>query len=163
MQCNEELNQLSANDLLKLHVAALGELRRRGVLRTENSPTGDLAEYLFCRAFSWEPAGNSQKGFDATHGEMRVQIKGLRLHKPSKSRQLSPIRSIEGFDALAGVLFNRDYGVLRAAIVPRSVVDERCTFIEHTNSYKFMLSDSVWDDDRVDDVTVKLQKAFEAM
>lgn len=157
---DEELRQLSASDLLKLHVAALGELRRRGVLRTENTPTGDLAEHLFCRAFSWEPAGNSQKGFDASHGESRYQIKGRRLAKPNTSRQLSAIRSPEAFDALAGILFDRDYGVLRAAIMPRAVVDERRTFTEHTNSHKFMLTDDVWDDERVDDVTAMLRAAL---
>ena len=55
------LEDLSVIDLLRLHVSALGELRRRGVLRTANAPTGDLAEHLFCGAFSWERAANSQR------------------------------------------------------------------------------------------------------
>ena len=42
-----EMEMLSVRGLLGLHVAALDELRRRGVLRTENNPTGDYAEYLF--------------------------------------------------------------------------------------------------------------------
>ena len=36
--------------------------RRRGVARSANSPTGSLAEFLFCRAFAWEQAPNSGKG-----------------------------------------------------------------------------------------------------
>lgn len=163
MPSDDELKQLTAGDLLKLHVAALGELRRRGVLRTENNPTGDLAEHLFCRAFSWQPAGNSQKGFDASHGELRFQIKGRRLAKPSASRQLSAIRSPKAFHALAGILFDRDYSVLRGAIVPRAVVDERRRFTKHTNSHKFMLTDDVWGDERVEDVTTMLRAALAAI
>ena len=147
-------------DLLRLHVSALGELRRRGVLRTANAPTGDLAEHLFCGAFSWERAANSQKGFDASDGDRRFQIKGRRMDRPKASRQLSAIRSPEAFDALAAVLFDKDYGVLRAAIIPSAVVQERLTFVQHTNSNRFMLSDSVWEDERVEDATAKLQQAL---
>ena len=154
------LGRLSVRGLLRLHLAALGELRARGVLRTANNPTGDLAEYLFCRAFRWESSGNSQKGFDATQGDMRFQIKGRRLDSPKASRQLSAIRSPEAYDALAAVLFDKDYGVLRAALIPRAVVNERLTFAEHTNSHKFMLSDNVWDDQRVEDVTTNLRDAL---
>ena len=122
-------------DLLRLHVSALGELRRRGVLRTANVPTGDLAEHLFCGAFSWERAANSQKGFDASDGDRRFQIKGRRMDRPKASRQLS-------------------------AIIPSAVVQERLTFVQHTNSNRFMLSDSVWEDERVEDATAKLQQAL---
>ena len=147
-------------DLLKLQAAAVRELNRRGVLRTFNSPTGDLAEYLFCRAFSWDRADNSQKGFDATDGVRRFQIKGRWMHSPKTSRQLSAIRSPEAFDALAVVLFDRDYGVLRAAVIPSSVVGPRLKRSAHTNSYRYILSDNVWDNAEVEDVTSQLRKTL---
>ena len=37
-------------EILRLFVEIPTELRRRGVVRSENI-TGDLAEYLFCKAF----------------------------------------------------------------------------------------------------------------
>ena len=60
------------------------------------------------------------------------------------------------FDVLAGVLFNEDYSVLRAALVPRSVVVDRAKFVEHTNSHKFLLRDDVWKLKGVNDVTENL-------
>ena len=94
-----EMKDLSLQDLLGLHAGIMDELRRRGVARTANNPTGSLAEFLFCRAFSWQQAPNSEKGFDARDGNgKRYQIKGRRLHPQNKSRQLSAIRDVEGFD-----------------------------------------------------------------
>ena len=132
----------------------MDELRRRGVARSANNPTGSLAEFLFCRAFSWEQADNSQRGYDAFDGNgKRHQIKGRRLHRYNRSRQLSAIRDVEGFDALAAVLFDHQYRVSRAALITGVVVRERLKFVEHTNSHKFMLTDDVWEDGRVREVT----------
>ena len=47
--------------------------------------------------------------------------------------------------------------MFRAALIPSGVVKERAKFVQHTNSYKFMLSDDVWDDGRVKDVTADLR------
>ena len=60
-----ELNDVSLRQLLGLHASIMEEFRRRGVAKAANNPTGSLAEFPFCRAFSWEEAPNSEKGFDA--------------------------------------------------------------------------------------------------
>ena len=153
-----DLKNMSVRDLLHLHAEIMDQLCCRGVLRSANNPTGDLAEYLFCRAFSWEQASNSEKGFDAQdeHGK-RYQIKSRRLLRRNTSRQLSAIRDLEGFDVLATILFDDHYRVSRAALIPNRVVRERCKFTQHTNSHRFMLTDDLWDDDRVRDVTAELQ------
>lgn len=39
---------------------------RRGVIRSANNPTGDLAEHLFCKAFGWKQAGDFQAIVDAS-------------------------------------------------------------------------------------------------
>ncbi len=155
-----ELRKRTVADLLSLHAEVIEELRQRGVLRSANNPTGDLAEYLFCQAFGWTQETNSAKGFDATDdGGVRFQIKGRRLHRRNKSRQLSAIRDLDGFDTLAAVLLDDDYRVVRAALVPAPVVRERSTYVEHTNSHKFILRDDVWEDSRVIDVTGPLRGA----
>ena len=41
------------------------ELRTRGITRSSNNPTGDLAEDLFCKAFGWKQVGNSQLNIGA--------------------------------------------------------------------------------------------------
>ena len=56
-----ELKDASFPGLLALRSEILEELRRRGVARSANSPTGSLAEFLFCRTFAWEQAPNSEK------------------------------------------------------------------------------------------------------
>lgn len=149
---------LSVSDLLKTHTGILDELRARGILRSANNPTGDYAEWLFCRAFGWEQAANSVKGYDATDAEgTRFQIKGRRLHQHNTSRQLSAIRDLAGFDVLAGVLLNAEFGVARAALIPSSVVRDRSKFTKHTNSHRFLLRDDIWDAAGVQDVTADLQ------
>jgi hypothetical protein len=117
---------------------------------------------LFCAAFGWAQEGNSAKSFDATNEDgTRYQIKGRRIHRRNKSRQLSALRSLDGFDVLAAVLFDDHYRIWRAALIPASVVRERSTYIEHTNSHKFLLRDAVWDDASVIDVTDRLRAVEE--
>ena len=155
-----DLKNLSSRNLLSLHAGIMEELRRRGVVRSANNPKGDLAEFLFCRAFSWKQERNAVRGFDASDSRCtRYQIKGRRLHRRNKSQQLSAIRDFDGFDTLAAVLFDDVYQVSRAALIPNAMVRKRCKFVQHTNSYKFMLTDDVWDDKRVTDVTEKLRTA----
>lgn len=54
------IEELSPPELLLLHGRIAEELRRRGITRTSNNPTGDLAEFLFCKAFGWRQHHNSK-------------------------------------------------------------------------------------------------------
>jgi len=153
-----DLKPLTVSELLQTHSNILVELRERGILRSANNPTGDYSEWLFCRAFGWQQAGNSVKGHDATDAEgTRFQIKGRRLHQHNTSRQLSAIRDLAGFDVLAGVLLDAEFGVARAALIPSSIVRDRSTFTKHTNSHRFLLRDDIWDAAGVKDVTADLR------
>lgn len=151
-----DIGNLSADQLLALHARITEELRDRGVTRSANNPTGDLAEHLFCKAFGWSQAGNSNANIDAIGVDgIRYQIKGRRMTRHNKSRQLSAIRELDGghFDILAGVLFAEDYAVERAALIPRDVIVEHAKFVERTNSHRFLLRDEIWDAPDVRDVT----------
>jgi len=155
-----DLSQMAPPQLLALHARVSDELRLRGITRSSNNPTGDLAEYLFCKAFGWTQADNSRANIDALGPDgTRYQIKGRRMTRFNKSRQLSAIRDLEGahFDLLAGVLFSEDYVVLRAAIIPRAAVVAHSVFVKRTNSHKFHLRDDVWQAPDVIDVTSKLR------
>lgn len=126
----DDLSCLQSAGLLALHARISDELRVRGIARSSNNPTGDLAEYLFCRAFGWQQAHNSQANIDAIDAnKLRYQIKGRRLTRFNRSRQLSAIRDFAGghFDFLAAVLFAEDFTIVRAAIIPRGVVEQRAT------------------------------------
>ncbi|MYA99132.1 hypothetical protein F4X90_05540 [Candidatus Poribacteria bacterium] len=154
----DNLKNLSIKELLALHVDIMAELRQSGVLRSENIPTGDLAESLFCQAFSWVKEPNSNKGFDAKDGSgNRYQIKGRRLRQGNRGeRELSLISDFSSFDVLAGVLFDEKYGVERAALIPKDIVSKRS--VKKDNGHKFFLTDDVWVERQVRDVTVKLQE-----
>lgn len=161
-----DLTRLTSIELLTLHARIADELRERAVARTSNNPTGDLAEYLFCRTFGWTPAGNSKANIDAVaQNGTRYQIKGRRITRHNKSRQLSAIRDFaeRHFDYLAGVLFAKDYSVFRAALIPYVIVNERAKFVAHTNSHKFILHDDVWRVPGVRDVTPMLADAARSL
>ncbi len=154
-----DLSELTSKELLGLHAAIMESLRARGVVRSANNPTGDLAEHLFCEALGWTRSGNSNPNIDAIGSDgIRYQIKGRRITRHNRSRQLGAIRDFEGrhFEFLAGALFTEKYEVLRAALIPYAVVQERADYIKHTNSHKFLLQDDVWNADGVRDVTAEL-------
>jgi hypothetical protein len=151
-----EISQLSAMDLLQLHVGIMDELYRRGIIRSGNNPTGDLAEYMFCKAFDWTQANNANANIDAVAADgRRYQIQERRITPRGRSRQLGAIRDLAGghFDFLAGILFAENYSVYRAALIPHAVVIQRAAFVTRTNSHKFILHDDVWSAPGVDDVT----------
>jgi hypothetical protein len=155
-----DLTGFTPPQLLALHSELTDELRTRGIVRSSNNPTGDLAEYLFCRAFGWKQAHNSHANVDALGPDgTRYQIKGRRITRFNKSRQLSAIRDMpeSHFDYLAGALFNEDYTVMRAALIPHAVALGRAAFGERTNSHRFLLRDDVWNAPDVRDVTQELR------
>lgn len=154
-----ELLDLSPLKLLRLNAEVLEELRRREILTTSNATLGDYAEWLFRRAFGWLPAGNSAKDVDAVGADgTRFQVKVRRLNRRNGSRQLGALRRLdEGrFDFLAAALFNEDFTVMRAALIPLAIVQQQAAKVDATNSWKFMLRDQVWDEPGVKDVTAAL-------
>lgn len=91
---------MNVGQLLKLYADILAELRRRGLVRTNNAPIGDLAEYAAVLAYGGQLAKNSEKSYDLIAAdERRIQVK-VRFVKASASGSLpfSVFRSF-GFDA----------------------------------------------------------------
>jgi hypothetical protein len=126
----------------------------------------DYAELLFCNAYGWAREGNSAAGHDATDGEgLRYQIKGRRLTRANASRQMSAIRKLdEGpFDFLAGLLVDENFLVLRAAIIPIEVIRAKSSHVGHTNSWRFLLRDEIWNLAGVRDVTGDIRAAARAI
>jgi len=158
----EVIRTASARELLMMHGQIIDELREREVVRTGNAPLGDYAELLFATAFGWSLEGNSSSGHDATDSAgVRYQVKGRRITARNPSRQLSAIRRLPDytFDFLAGALFDEAYLVTRAVLIPHAVVAARAKRVEHTNSWRFMLDDGVWQADGARDVTADLARA----
>lgn len=159
-----QLSDKPTPELFTIYAAIADELRQRGIMRTSNNLVGDLAEYLFSQAMGWKLSDNSQCGYDAVaeDGGMKTtyQIKGRRLTPQNPSRQLGALRGLEqdsSFDMLAAVLFNADYSVRRAIILPRAQVLANTSFVTRTNSYVFQLTDGMWELPEAIDVTSQLQ------
>jgi hypothetical protein len=136
------------------------ELVRCGLTRTQNNPVGDVAETLFCQALGLDKNRKSSSHVDAIGRDLlRYQIKGRRLAGGKGDRQLSVLRDLDGdhFDFLGAVLFNEDFTVYRAAVIPMAVVRNLSRPDKHVRGCRFMLSDNVWHDPQVWDVTDKLR------
>lgn len=154
----------ATSDLMRLYADILEELRERGVTRTANGPVGDYGELLFARAFGWTLASNNAGHHDAVDAkQVRYQIKARRVGKGPGSRQLGALRRLPEahFDVLAAVLFGRDMQVLRAALIPYATVSTRARRVEHTNSWRFILSDDLWHESGVQDATDALRAVSE--
>lgn len=155
-----DLSSPSNRELLKLYTELMAELRARGIVRTSNGPGADVAEGLVAKALSLTLNAASTAGYDGIDPMGRkVEVKCRRLTRHNDSRQLSAIRNLDSahFDLLAGVLFNEDFSVLKAALIPFQVVKEHAVFVKHTNGWKFVLRDSIWLVPGVEDITDKLK------
>ena len=71
-----DLPALSAPELFSLYRGILGELKCRNMIRTDNNPAGDYAEFLVMTALGGELAANSEKSWDVrgSDGE-KLQVK----------------------------------------------------------------------------------------
>ena len=152
----------STRELLTLFGETLGELRRRNVIRSNNNPVADYAERIAADALGLTLVSRSTAGYDAidTQGG-RFEIKGRRRTPENRSTQLSAIRGLDKnhFDFLIGILFEDDFSVQRACLVPIHVVRLVSAYRAHVNAWVLHLRDSLWEVDGVKDVTAEIRKA----
>ena len=125
--------ELSIRELLALWASALRELRERGVVRTFNNPIGDIAEELVALHYGGERGSFSQKTWDVRVGKELLQVKALRRTGSRTRRNLSPIRSDDGYTAVIVVIFTEDLRVEEAIRIPREVVNEMFERQSHVN------------------------------
>lgn len=114
------------SQLLKLHADILAELRRRGLVRTNNAPIGDLAEHAAILTYDGRLANNSEKSYDLiAANQRRIQVK-VRLVKASASGSLpfSMFRSFE-FDAAVFITVDADTSSVREGPHKRTRCDNR--------------------------------------
>lgn len=155
-----DLSALSIAELLAAHCSVIGELQRRGVLRSGNNPTGDYAEWLVSAKLGLELAGRSSKGYDAIDAQkIKYEIKARRVTPENPSTQMSPIRNLAGshFDFLIAVVFDSNWSVTAAAKIPHSVISTVASFKRHVNGHVMHLRPSVFSVAGVEDVTLVLR------
>jgi hypothetical protein len=154
------LPSMSTSELFALYRLTLSELRHRGIVRTENAPAGDYAEYLVVKALDGKLAPNSERSWDVlVAGGLRVQVKARVVSDPpSRSqRQLSPFRSFDFDSAVIVLLADSDYAVWRAVEVPKAVVEQLSTFRAHVNGHVLHATSDVLDHPDGRDLTETLR------
>ena len=160
MRNDDTLRRNSVKQLLMLHAALIEELRKRQVVRSSNNPVADYTEYLVTEKLGLARTKNSTAGHDAEDEKgVKYQIKGRRVTPHNNSRQLSAIRDLDTrpFDQLVGVIFQADFSIEYAGIVPYEVVKEQSTFVARTNSHRFIMRATLFNDPRVVEITSKLK------
>lgn len=133
----------------------IGELKRRNVVRTKNNPLGDYTEWLVAKGLGLELAAKSAAGYDGIDSEgVKIQVKGRRVTPENKSRQLGAIRNLDDkdFDQLAAIIFNENYEILDALLIPHEVVAEYAKYRNHVNAHIMHLKGNILTDTRVKDI-----------
>lgn len=106
----------SVGQLIEAYASILGELRQRGLVRTNNAPSGDLAEYACAIVYGGTLVLNSEKSYDlhACDGR-RIQVNVRNMRSDTRQSAIfSVFRSID-FDACIFVLIDTDTQRVRAA------------------------------------------------
>jgi len=155
-----DLSETATEDLFALYRSTLAELKSRGIVRTENAPAGDYAEYLVSCAYGGELAPNSERSWDVLlPGGGRVQVKARVVSNPVKpsQRQLSPFRSFDFDSAIIVFLSDVDYSIQRAVKVSRDAVESSSSFSSHVNGSILRVSEQFLAGPEVVDVTDQLR------
>jgi len=129
------LAHLTVGELLDTYTDVLAELRTRHLVRTNNAPIGDLAEFCASMVYDGLLAPNSEKSYDLAAADGRkVQVK-VRLVRPgmASGAVFSPIRSFD-FDVCAFLVIDNEAGqVVAAREWTPEEVREHGSFKQHTN------------------------------
>lgn len=152
----------SVQELLAGYARTLAELRRRNVLRSNNAPAGDYAEWLVAKALGGVLDPNSTKSTDVKlpSGE-RVQVKARVVSQPPDPGQLqtSAFRSWD-VEWVALVQFGEsDYRVERAVLIPAPVAKTHARFSKHVNGDILHMRLALLDHAQGIDITEKLRAA----
>jgi len=157
----KDLIDLKASDLLRLYADLLDELLKRGIVRSYNNPVSGVGEYLVVNALGLKRVPQSTKGYNAIDNQNRkYEIKSRRLTQNNPSRMLSAIRECEAahFDFLAGVLFNENFSLEKACLIPHRIVLKKAKFRKHDNAHVLELDDLLWHNEGVVDLTNMLRE-----
>jgi hypothetical protein len=148
------------SSLLSAYAVALHGLRSHGVIRSFNSPVGDIAEWIVSKKLQLTLTPMCNRSHDAIDASgARYQIKARWCPGPNRSKQLGAVRDLasDPFEFLVGVVFDGDFIVDYAAVIPLAVVKQRSTYIARTNFHRLSFPRSILRVASVRDITAALQ------
>lgn len=128
------------------------ELRTRGITRTNNSPTGDIAEAIVAAHYGGKLAVSGTKGWDVqTPDGERIQVKSVRNTPTTSRKNLSPIRD-QNYDSVVVVVFDEDYTVTDGLKLSREVAEDLAKWVPHINGHVLYMTGPLLNDPRVEHV-----------
>jgi hypothetical protein len=139
----KKVNNLKTMDeraLLHLYADLMNELRDRELIRSSNNPVADYAEKIAVEILNLERVGKQEKGYDAISGHIKYQIKGRRITRHNKSRQLGVIRNLDDklFDFVVAVIFNEDFSVKEIWKIPYRFIKDNSSYSEIQHGHIFI-------------------------
>jgi hypothetical protein len=141
--------------------ALMRELRKRGVVRTNNNPVGDIAEAVVHAHYGGERGSFAQAGWDVkTPDGERIQVKAMRTTETTRRRNVSPIRDAD-YDSVVIVIFDEDFKLTEGLKLSREVVEELFQHREHVNGRIITVTQALRADPRVE--TVDLSDAAQRL
>jgi hypothetical protein len=147
------------SSLLTAYAVALHGLRSHGVIRSFNSPVGDIAEWIVSKKLDLTLSPMSNRSHDAIDASgARYQIKARWCPGINRSKQLGAVRDLASnpFDFLVAVIFDGDFIVDYAAVIPFAIVRQRSRYVARTNSHRLNFPRNVLRLPGVRDVTAEL-------
>src|ERR1700690_908906 len=121
MSCDP--SSLPTTQILCDYAAIQWELCARDVVRTNNSPVGDIAEAVVAAHYGGTRGSFEQAGWDVfTPGGENLQVKGMRRTSTTNRRNLSVIRDRD-YDAVIIVILDEDYRVTEGLRLERATVE----------------------------------------
>jgi len=127
---------LTVGEILHVYTSLLIELRSRGMVRTNNAPIGDLAEYACAAYYEGVLAPNSEKSYDLVAADGRkVQVKVRNVREDTRpSATFSSIRSTD-FDICVFIIVNPTTSSIESAYEwTATEITDHGRFTSHTNS-----------------------------
>jgi len=126
-----DVTRLSVKNLLLLEASVVKELRRRELVRTNNKPLGDIAEYIVWMARGGVLEPNSTKSHDITTASgQRIQVKAMANRAAGAGAKFSPFRSA-GYNTAAFLVFDVAFEIAEAYEVGAEQIEEHVRFVPH--------------------------------
>lgn len=133
-----DVTRWSDPNLLETWGRIMVELRRREIVRSGNSPIGDLAERIVEDQYGGKRAPANTTAYDVKVGKRKLQVKAIRMTK-NRGMSLSPIRS-QKYNAVVVVVFDELLHVREMWELPRRAVKECGRYSEHVNGHILSLA-----------------------
>lgn len=126
-----DVTRLSVKHLLLLEASVVKELRRRDLVRTNNKPLGDIAEYVVWLARGGVLEPNSTKSHDiTTDSGHRIQVKAMANRAAGAGARFSPFRSA-GYHTAVSLVFDTVFEIVEAFEVEADQIEAHVRFVPH--------------------------------